>query len=77
MGDDTTPAQARAMARNNARRSALEQAVGIEVHGSTVIYNSDLISDLVVTATKGLIVREEILYDSPTVKGNQIYHRQS
>ncbi len=74
LGDDTTPAQGRAMSRNNARRNALELAVGVKVHGSTVLYNSSLISDLVVTATKGLIVNEEIIEDGPKVKGDQIYH---
>lgn len=74
LGYDTTPAQARAMARNNARRNALEQTVGIEVHGSTVIYNSDLVSDLVVTATKGLIIKEEVIADRRIVKNNQFTH---
>lgn len=72
MGDDTTLAQAKAMALNNARRNALEQATGVKVHGSTVIYNSDLISDLVVTATKGLIVKEEIIKEEGSVTGKQI-----
>lgn len=71
LGDDTTPAQARAMARNNARRNALEQAVGVKVRSSTVLYNSSLISDLVVTATKGLIVEEEIIEDGLTVRVDQ------
>src|SRR3990172_5493274 len=42
LGDDTTPARARAIAMNNARRTALEAAVGVNLHGSSVIYNSDL-----------------------------------
>lgn len=71
-GDDTTLAQAKAMARNNARRNALEQAVGVKVHGSTVLYNSALISDLVVTATKGLITREEVIESKPKVTGEQV-----
>jgi len=74
LGDDTTPAQGRAMARNNARRNALEQAVGVKVRSATVLYNSSLISDLVVTATKGLIVNEEIIEDGPVVRGDQIFH---
>lgn len=61
LGEDTTPAQAKAVALNNARRRALEEAVGVTLHGSSVLYNSELISDLVVTATKGLIVKEEVL----------------
>src|SRR3990172_8671209 len=42
LGDYTTPARARAIAMNNARRTALEAAVGVNLHGSSVIYNSDL-----------------------------------
>ena len=72
IGGDITVPQARAMARNNARRSALEQAVGVSVRGSTVLYNSDLVSDLVVTATKGLIIKEEIIKDMPKVQGDQL-----
>jgi hypothetical protein len=71
-GEDTTKAQAKAAARNNARIRALEEAVGVQMRGSTVLYNSSLISDLVVTATKGLIVREEIIEDNPKVKDDQI-----
>jgi hypothetical protein len=74
LGEDTTKAQARATARNNARRNALEQAVGVRLHGSSVLYNSNLISDLVITATKGLIVKEEILEDKPRIKGDQIFY---
>ncbi|MBI4683316.1 MAG: DUF4384 domain-containing protein [Nitrospirae bacterium] len=74
LGDDTTPAQGKAMARNNARRNALEHALGVQIHGSTVLYNSSLISDLVVTATKGLIIAEELLEDRPIVKADQVYH---
>ncbi|MBI5058018.1 MAG: DUF4384 domain-containing protein [Nitrospirae bacterium] len=72
LGEDTPPAQGRAMARNNARRNALEQAVGVEIHGSTVLYNSDFVSDLVKTATKGLIVKEEVIEDVPRIVGNQL-----
>jgi hypothetical protein len=71
-GEDTTTAQAKAAARNNARIRALEEAVGVQMRGSTVLYNSSLISDLVVTATKGLIVREEIIEDKPKIKDDQI-----
>ncbi|MBM4136916.1 MAG: DUF4384 domain-containing protein [Nitrospira sp.] len=73
LGEDTTPAEAKAIALNNARRSALEEAVGIVVHGSTVVYNSELISDLVFTATKGLIVKEKIIEKKCQTKDEQIY----
>jgi hypothetical protein len=72
LGEDTTPAVAKAAALNNARRSALEKAVGIAIHGSSVVYNSELVSDLVLTATKGLIVKEEILESNCNIKDKQI-----
>ncbi|MEK7196446.1 MAG: hypothetical protein AAB151_02145, partial [Nitrospirota bacterium] len=37
LGEDTTPAQAKALALNNARRSAIEQVSGVIVHGSSVV----------------------------------------
>jgi len=73
LGDDTTPARARAMAMNNARRTALEEAVGVNLHGSSVIYNSDLVSDLVVTATKGIIVKQNVLEDKCYTEEDRIY----
>jgi len=73
LGDDTTPARARAIAMNNARRTALEEAVGVNLHGSSVIYNSDLVSDLVVTATKGLIVKQNVLEDRCYTEEDRIY----
>jgi len=73
LGDDTTPAHARAIAMNNARRTALEAAVGVNLHGSSVIYNSDLVSDLVVTATKGIIVKQNVLEDKCYTEEDRIY----
>jgi len=61
LGDDTTPAVAKATALNNARRDALEQGVGVAVRGTSVVYNFELIRDLVTTATKGVITKEELL----------------
>ncbi|MEK6584470.1 MAG: DUF4384 domain-containing protein, partial [Nitrospirota bacterium] len=73
LGDDTTPARARAIAMNNARRTALEEAVGVNLHGSSVIYNSELVSDLVITATKGLIVKQNVLEDRCYTEEDRIY----
>lgn len=61
LGEDTTPSQARALALNEARRIAVERAAGVLVSSSSVVYNSQLISDLISSFSKGLIVREEIL----------------
>ena len=73
LGDDITPARARAIAMNNARRTALETAVGVNLHGSSVIYNSDLVSDLVITATKGIIVKQNVLEDKCYTEEDRIY----
>ena len=64
LGEDTTMSQGKATALNNARRDALEKATGIEVRGSSVVYNNTLINDLVRTASKGLIVQEQLLDNS-------------
>ncbi|TAN44821.1 MAG: DUF4384 domain-containing protein [Nitrospirae bacterium] len=74
LSEDSTPAQARALAFNNARRSAIEQASGVIVHGSSVVYNFQLISDLVASATRGVIVKEEILQDEIRKEGKQIVY---
>ncbi len=63
LGEDTTPALARAQALNNARRAAIEEVTGAQVTGSTVVYNYQVISDLVSSATRGVIVREKLLRD--------------
>lgn len=72
LGDDSTPGQAKAAALNNARRAALEKATGIEVHGSSTVYNYQLISDLVVAATRGLIVKETLSDTKCRADGDQI-----
>ena len=74
LGEDTTPAQAKALALNTARRSAIEQVSGVIVHGSSVVYNFQLISDLIASATRGVIVKEEILADEKKIEGKQIVY---
>lgn len=71
LGEDTTLGQAKAVALNNARRKALEETVGITVHGSTILYNHELVSDLIQTSTKGLIIKEELLDHGPRKEGLQ------
>ncbi|MFC1549438.1 DUF4384 domain-containing protein [Nitrospirota bacterium] len=56
-----TPDEARRLALDRARRAALEEAVGVDVRGSTVVYNADLINDMVMTGTGGLITGQDIL----------------
>lgn len=72
LGDDSTIGQAKAAALNNARRSALERATGVEVRGSSTVYNFQLINDLVQTATRGIIVKENVLANRCTTDGERI-----
>ena len=72
LGDDSTPGQAKAAALNNARRAALEKATGIEVHGSSTVYNYQLINDLVIAATRGIIVKETPSDTKCRTDGDQI-----
>lgn len=74
LGEDTTPARARSLALNNARRSAIEQATGVTVHGLSVVYNYQLISDLISAFSKGLIVKEEILIDNIKAEDKHIVY---
>lgn len=74
LGEDMTPAQAKALALNNARRSAIEQVSGVIVHGSSIVYNFQLISDLIASAMRGVIVKEEILSDDIKKEGKQIVY---
>lgn len=58
--EDMAPSQAKAVALNYARRSALEKAVGVNLHSNTLLYNGDIISELINSASKGLIVHEKV-----------------
>ena len=53
-------AEAKARSRDEARRKAIEQAVGTFVKGQTVVYNSQVADDLVRSIVRGLIVEEQI-----------------
>lgn len=74
LGEDTTPARARTLALNNARRSAIERAVGVTVHGSSVVYNAQLVSDIISAFSRGLIVREEMLADGIKTEGGSAFY---
>ncbi len=72
LGEDTTPAQAKALALNEARRIAVERAAGVLVRSSSIVYNSELISDLISTFTKGLIIREDILSEGLQTENGRV-----
>ena len=70
---DYTPAQAKNIALKNARLSALNRSVGVEVKqkGSLLRTNrGDEVNELIATATKGIIVNEEIL-DAKILTNNE------
>ena len=61
LGDDTTVAEAKARSRDEARRKAIEQAVGTFVKGQTVVYNAQLAEDLVRSLVRGIVVEEQVV----------------
>jgi hypothetical protein len=61
LGDDTTVAEAKARSRDEARRKAIEQAVGSFVKGQTVVYNAQLAEDLVRSLVRGIVVEEQVV----------------
>ena len=60
-GDDITIAEARTRSRDEARRKAIEQAIGVFVRASTVVYNFGLAEDLVHSIVRGVVIEEQIL----------------
>lgn len=66
---DADGARARgvAEAKRHARRQALEKALGVAVSASTLVRNYQLVSDVVTTEVKGLILDER--WGEPTVAG--------
>jgi len=53
--------EVRGRARDQARRNAIEQAVGVFVRGASTLKNSQITDDLVSTIARGVIEREEWL----------------
>ncbi len=60
LGEDLTVAEAKARARDEARRHAVEQAVGTFVKGLTVVYNAQVAEDLVRSLVRGIVVEEQV-----------------
>ncbi len=59
--EDTTIEEARTRSRDEARRKAIEQAIGVFVRASTVVYNTGLAEDLVHSIVRGVVIEEQIL----------------
>lgn len=71
LADDMTVQEARSRSRNEARRKAIEKAVGIFVKGKTVVYNYVLAEDLVQSIVRGIITDEQILEEGIREVGQQ------
>lgn len=69
-----TLADAESIALNNARRIALEKAVGVQISAVIVVYNSDLINELVKVASKGIIREEEVLMRDTVKEGKNLIY---
>jgi len=74
VGDDMTLAQAKALSLNDARRVAIERAAGVLVRGTTIVYNAELISDLIAAFSRGLIVKEEVLAEGPRTEAGYVVY---
>lgn len=61
LAEDMTVAEAKARSRDEARRKAIEKAVGVFVKGRMIIYNAQVADDLVQSLVRGIILEEQIL----------------
>lgn len=59
--DHMTPAEAKAIALNNARRNSLEKALGISPRGDTLVYDGSNIDEIIGLAPRGVISEEKII----------------
>lgn len=60
-GSDTTLGEAKSRSRDEARRKAIEQAVGVFVKGRTTIYNAQVADDLVQSLVRGIVLDEQVI----------------
>ncbi len=51
--------EAQGRARDEARRNAIEQAVGVFVRGTTVLHNSQIADELIASVARGVIEQEQ------------------
>ena len=60
-GPDTTLGEAAARSRDQARRQAVERAIGTFVKGETLVYNTTVTANTVHSVVRGIIIEEEIV----------------
>jgi hypothetical protein len=75
LADDMTVQEGRSRSLNEARRKAIEKAVGIFVKGNTVVYNHVLAEDLVQSIVHGIVTDEQILEEGVREVGQQTNER--
>ena len=75
LADAMTVQEARSRSRNEARRKAIEKAVGIFVKGKTVVYNHVLAEDLVQSIVRGILTDEQVLEEGIREVGQQANER--
>ena len=75
LADYMTVQEARSRSRNEARRKAIEKAVGIFVKGKTVVYNYVLAEDLVQSIVRGIVTDEQVLQEGLREVGQQSNER--
>ncbi|MBI3813464.1 MAG: hypothetical protein HY279_03220, partial [Nitrospinae bacterium] len=73
--ENITPDEARQLAINRARISAIESKTGVKVHGTTMVKDYNLMADIVQTLSQGYIIDEKIIKweqgEVPLTKGGQ------
>jgi hypothetical protein len=60
-GPDTTLGEAKSRSRDEARRKAIEQAVGAFVKSQTIVYNAQVADDLVQSLVRGIVIEEQVI----------------
>lgn len=71
LAEDMTVAEAKARSRDEARRKAIEKAVGTFVKSQTIIYNAQVAEDLVHSLVRGIVVEEQILEEGVRQLGQE------
>lgn len=70
--DLESPREVCSRARAEAQRSAIEQAVGTFVRSHTIVSNSQLADDLILTQVRGRIERLELVQEERTLAGCRV-----
>ncbi|MBI3583987.1 MAG: DUF4384 domain-containing protein [Nitrospinae bacterium] len=70
--ENITPDEARQLAINRARISAIESKTGVRVHGGTLVKDYQLLADMVQTLSQGYIIEEKVIKWEQGVEGLSI-----